>query len=42
MEYFLAILPFVIMVLWDRVEPRETEAQREARRRKLEALTRLH
>lgn len=37
----LAILPFVLMVLWDRIEPRETEAEREARWRKLESLYRL-
>ena len=37
----LAILPFVLMVLWDRIEPRETEAEREARWRKLEAFVRL-
>ena len=41
MTALLAILPFVIMVLWDRIEPRETESEREARWRKLEAFVRL-
>lgn len=42
MEHFLAILPFVILVVWDRwLEPRQTEAARDARRKKLEDYYRL-